>query len=102
MLFDFQRSKGKRMSFHEIEVYEDRHEKNENQQQDQQQNQDQQQDQQQNQDQQQDQDQPQQQQPQERESRSVRSILQKVKDKNEDAKERQKGTGIILYSDKDY
>lgn len=101
LLFDFNRSKGKRMSFHEIEVAENTHQENDQQQDQQDQNQEQ--EQQQNSDQNQQQNQPQeQQQPEQRESRSVRSILQKIKDKNEEAKERQKGSRIILHSDKDY
>lgn len=104
LLFDFSRSKGKRMSFHELEVAENLHQENDQQDQDQNQDQDPNQDQQQQQsDQNQQQNQPpEQQQPEQRESRSVRNILQKIKDKNEDAKERQKGSRIILHSDKDY
>lgn len=104
LLFDFSRSKGKRMSFHEIEVAENLHQKNDQQNENQDQNQDDQQQQQQQDQQQSEQNQQQQQeqQPEQRESRSVRSILQKIKDKNEDAKERQKGSRIILHSDKDY
>ena len=101
LMFSFSRSKGKRMSFHEIEVYEDRHEEQDPQEnEDQQEPQDDQQNQDQNQDQQQPQDQPEE--PQERESRSVRNIMQKIKKKNEEAKEKQKVDGVILHTDKDY
>jgi len=103
LMLDFKRSKGNRMSLHEIEVSEDRHEPKQDQQEGDEQNKDQQQEQNQDQEQQNKNDKQQQpQEPQDRESRTVRSILEKVKEKNEDAKERQKGSGVILHTDKDY
>lgn len=113
LMLHLKRSGGQRTSLHEIEVRENLHQKNDQQQdqeqqdqdqQNQDQNQDQQQDQQQDQEQQnQDQKQDQQQQkPEPQESRSTRAILQKIKEKNEEAKEKNKASGIIISTDKDY
>ena len=93
VLMDFERTRGKRMSFHEIEVLEiiDEGKQEQDQQDDQQdQSQDQQDDQ---------QEQSQPEQKKEETSRSTRAILQDIRKKNEDAKERQTGSGIIISTD---
>lgn len=115
LLMNFKRGQGERMIFHEVEVSEDLHQNQEDQQQDQQQdqqdNQDQQDQNQQQQDQQdqggdqqdkQDQQDQQDQDQQQQESRSTRAILQKLREKNEEAKEKNAVRGYIIQTDKDY
>ena len=99
-------SRGQRMSLHEVEVRENLHQKNDDK--DKKDNQDEQKDQQ-KQDQQKQDQQKQDQQKQEnkekqepQESRSTRAVLQKIRDKNKDAKEKQQTSGMIFQTDKDY
>jgi hypothetical protein len=88
---------GQRMSLHEVEVSENLNQKKD--QNEDQKNQDQKQDQDQ---QQQDQQQDQQEKQEPQESRSTRAVLQKIRDKNKDAKEKQQASGVIYQTDKDY
>lgn len=103
LLIDLEGELGKRISLHEIEVSENTHQDNQDQNQDQDQQQDQNQDQQEQED---PQDQEEQQQqpepPQDQTSRNTRAILQQIRDKNEEAKDRQQATGTIIRTDKDY